>query len=521
MMAALRTVLSLAADAVIQIKTDCEAIILQGEESHGPAGLAGCGTALVGLLGEQATQILRFYESTTNCISRYNNTTKSEEYTVLKRLDDLISIAYAKFYVFLFKDLPFCWRQLYTDASILKFSLLLFRACSGHEPSSKGTTIIGDPEISELTKVLDLALVLAGAAGEQRGRKWIDKAFEQLDRAWASDFADQDGTSTQSTRPTKRFKRDGSDKNQPFSIHEPFTPQARHPVARTSGMSMESFQRYMDQSSNTTIGPEPLIFTDLIDSWPARRDHPWCMPTYLLSRTFNGRRIVPVEIGRSYVDEGWGQKLITFREFLHDYIDPGLKGDRSAIENPISSSDRPTAYLAQHPLFTQLPTLRKDILVPDFCYTSPPPHPFDSHIDQPELDEPLLNAWFGPPGTITPLHNDPYHNLLAQVVGRKYVRLYPPLETNRMLARGKEHGVEMGNTSSLDVGVLEGWDHPDQGRELDASEQEKIEQMRLDFKDVPFVDCILMPGDTLYIPIGWWHYVRGLSVSFSVSFWWN
>ncbi|CAP70263.1 uncharacterized protein PODANS_3_3460, partial [Podospora anserina S mat+] len=41
------------------------------------------------------------------------------------------------------------------------------------------------------------------------------------------------------------------------------------------------------------------------------------------------------------------------------------------------------------------------------------------------------------------------------------------------------------------------------------------------FKRLEYVDCILEPGETLYIPVGWWHYVRGLSVSFSVSFWWN
>ena len=70
----------------------------------------------------------------------------------------------------------------------------------------------------------------------------------------------------------------------------------------------------------------------------------------------------------------------------------------------------------------------------------------------------------------------------------------------------------MGNTSLFDVGVVEGWDECQ-----DGVERVDIEE----FKKIPYVECILEEGDTLYIPIGWWHYVRGLSVSFSVSFWWN
>jgi lysine-specific demethylase 8 len=70
------------------------------------------------------------------------------------------------------------------------------------------------------------------------------------------------------------------------------------------------------------------------------------------------------------------------------------------------------------------------------------------------------------------------------------------------------------------------------------------------FKDVEVLECVLGQGEMLFIPIQvsptlffflfllfrelfsatqrtfcslaqWWHYVRSLSVSFSVSFWWK
>lgn len=39
--------------------------------------------------------------------------------------------------------------------------------------------------------------------------------------------------------------------------------------------------------------------------------------------------------------------------------------------------------------------------------------------------------------------------------------------------------------------------------------------------DLEFQDCILEEGEMLYIPPKWWHYVRSLTTSFSVSFWWS
>ncbi|RYP37235.1 hypothetical protein DL767_003054 [Monosporascus sp. MG133] len=527
----------LCASAAREIHEECASLLSAGppNDDATASSLVGCGPALINLLSRQALQVRNCYGSLHSAHVCSDRLSPDERALVLKRLDDIASIAYAKFYAFLFKDLPVCWRQLYTDASILKFCFTILHtpyvgkySCA---PGDQGRPDGPDPcELGELIKTLDLAIILAGAAGEARGRRWIDRSLELLHLAWVED-ARGDGGIAFSDRPPKRAKLSTNSDEQglntnkqhrsTFSTDEPFTPPVRHPIRTVEALPLEQFQAHMDRPRDQKLGPEPLVIRHAIDEWPSLNARPWKDPTYLLSQTFGGRRLVPVEIGRSYVDEGWGQKLITFGELMESYIDPTLSGTKvepqaaDQSQNPPSVAATPVAYLAQHPLFTQLPALRNDIVIPDYCYTSPPPHPTDPSIDQPELDEPLLNAWFGPPGTITPLHNDPYHNVLAQVVGRKYVRLYSPLETERMYARGKEGGVEMGNTSLIDVGVVEGWDV------APYNEDEASAQSVAAFKDAPFADCILEPGDLLYIPIGWWHYVRGLSVSFSVSFWWN
>jgi lysine-specific demethylase 8 len=59
------------------------------------------------------------------------------------------------------------------------------------------------------------------------------------------------------------------------------------------------------------------------------------------------------------------------------------------------------------------------------------------------------------------------------------------------------------------------------------SNTSQVDLDNIDEKEFPrtqnleFMDGILEEGDLLYIPPKWWHYVRSLSISFSVSFWWR
>lgn len=287
----------------------------------------------------------------------------------------------------------------------------------------------------------------------------------------------------------------------------------RPPVER-----LPSLERFLVTYMCAPKGGQPAVITDLLRDWPALER--WQDLDYLFRVA--GLRTVPVEVGRHYMAEGWGQRLMTLSDFIKLHIHqqqkqqqgshpagevqggaqhptaavgPALRAGVPASdalaagesEPPGSSSPMPqVGYLAQHPLFEQIPALAGDIREPQYCALG-------------EGDVRSVNAWFGPPGTITPLHHDPHHNLLAQVVGTKYVRLYHPRYTQQV--RPNAEGLTT-NTSQIDL-------------EAASSEETAV------LASLQHVDCLLLPGQTLYIPPGWWHFVKAVTVSFSVSFWWQ
>ncbi|KAK3097213.1 hypothetical protein FSP39_007552 [Pinctada imbricata] len=232
-------------------------------------------------------------------------------------------------------------------------------------------------------------------------------------------------------------------------------------IQRVECPSLQKFKSlYMDQHI-------PVILTGMMDYWPARSSRPWSIERI---RQVAGVRTVPIEIGSKYTEDSWTQTLMTVNDFIDKFI---LQSDN-------------VGYLAQHQLFDQIPELRDDIVIPDYCFLES-----DDDVD--------INAWFGPKGTVSPLHYDPKHNLLAQVMGAKYIRLYSDSVSDMIYPHDD---MLLCNTSKVDV------ENPD------TTQFPK-------FKHAPYTECVLGSGEMLYIPPKYWHFVKSLSVSFSVSFWFH
>jgi hypothetical protein len=91
--------------------------------------------------------------------------------------------------------------------------------------------------------------------------------------------------------------------------------------------------------------------------------------------------------------------------------------------------------------------------------------------------------------TVTPLHHDLCNILLCQIMGRKHVRLISPYQVDRL----ENH---MGVHSRL------GW----------------VTDEMAAARGLVVKDFVLKPGQALFLPVGWWHCVRALDPSASISF---
>jgi len=103
--------------------------------------------------------------------------------------------------------------------------------------------------------------------------------------------------------------------------------------------------------------------------------------------------------------------------------------------------------------------------------------------------------WIGPAGTITSLHHDLTNNLIAQIVGRKRLKVVPAAHTSKLY-----------NNRHVFSEITDLEDPA-----LDRARFPKLAQAKI-------YDVDLAPGEIIFMPLGWWHQVRALDFSVTVTY---
>jgi histone arginine demethylase JMJD6 len=230
-------------------------------------------------------------------------------------------------------------------------------------------------------------------------------------------------------------------------------------VERRSNLSPDEFRReYLEPL-------RPVVLTDGIESWGARA---WTPEWF---RRVHGDKIVKID------DQP---------RRLGDYIDQLLS----------ATPDRPVPYLRNVDIPTAFPELLPDVQ----RFRLAEPSRIGSKLlpaNFPQANH-FLDLFIGGPGSGFPyIHYDIHHLLsyLTQIHGEKEFYLYPP-EQGRFL-----------------------YPRPDQPNEsgLGNPLQPDLERFPL-FREAKPLTFVLRPGETLFIPCGWWHATRMLSVSITLGF---
>ena len=204
-------------------------------------------------------------------------------------------------------------------------------------------------------------------------------------------------------------------------------------------------------------GKEPAVFRNGARDWPART-WSWAHLEVL------GRGVtVKCEIGDAMQGTN-SHSVMTLAEYV-----------AGVAHGQLDSK----SYLSQFDVLKALPQLEDDLRL------SLLPKRFGKTL-----------AWIGCAGTFTGLHCDHADNLVAQLVGRKRFTLAAP-------------------TACELVYVSKKYDYFTDCSVVDARQPDLNRHPRL--AEVQWSSVELGPGDMLFTPAGWWHYVEALEASVTVN----
>lgn len=288
-------------------------------------------------------------------------------------------LAYGKIQSLPFDKVGGEWLRLYVDATV------------GMVMSQMMSEGAGQQCISEKVKALDTAIIIAGAVGREDAIHLIIEILQQakLPRensskatsrvASQSEIMEEDTTA----RPVKRQRIKGdfsSSTRQRIPVLE--TPPSISQFNQCERNRPFLLRRYLADADDDN-NPYGL-------GWPAVQQ--WKSLDHLIGLVGEDR-VVPVEIGASYTDATWSQRIVPFRTFLESV---GYPGTEPRPPTNVAKEAESPMYLAQYSLLKQFPQLQRDIILPDYVYAAPTaPDSFPGYKPPGNEEEVVVNVWVG------------------------------------------------------------------------------------------------------------------------------
>jgi hypothetical protein len=232
-------------------------------------------------------------------------------------------------------------------------------------------------------------------------------------------------------------------------------------IKRVKQPSPEEFRQCYE------IPMKPVVITGALSGWKALSiwNHEWFKQEY-------GAKVVSLSVNPTHT-----YRVLEMR--LSDYIDSIL-----------SDTDK-LLYMNQCPV-GEFPGLGNYFQAPAYCNSE---------------RELIVNLWVGPAGTILGFHKDnhnPYdaiNNIFVQIRGRKRIVLASPGQDAFMYRRTVEEGAYW-HSRIYDPDAVDFSQYPL-------------------FRRATLLETVIHPGEILFIPGDYWHHVRALDKSISMSFWWH
>jgi hypothetical protein len=261
-------------------------------------------------------------------------------------------------------------------------------------------------------------------------------------------------------------------------------------------VAIDSLQKFSaEQFFGKFCHVRPLLIPGQLTHWPALRV--WS-PSYFKEQF--GRATIKVSLYDPDLPQTFFDQTISF---VHRTMTLG-----DFVDSLQTSPDSRFVLREDNNLFTEFPEMLSDL-----AYFSP----FCSNKSASTLK--YRSLWLGPTNYSTGLHSDPGDTLLFQIFGHKQVLLYDPEQAKCLYQESEESVLDRASKLTPKSGIDQSY------LRVLAEQVEWCEVNPFDanlvkfplFENATAIETFLGPGDSLYIPDRWWHAVRSLDSTISVS----